>query len=58
MSMRRREGTLVCHKENGVSEVRISKGKVIEVSTEKLQPISANPLRTFTEMLRESVRSS
>ncbi len=56
MSMRRREGTLVRHKENGVSEVRISKGKVIEVATAKLQPESANPLRTFTEMLRESVQ--
>jgi hypothetical protein len=51
MSARRREGTLVQHKENGISEVRISKGKVIEVETAVLRPISADPLRNLVAML-------
>ena len=56
MSLTRREAVLVQHKENGVSEVRSRNGKRSEVATDRLHPISADPLRNFTEALLESAQ--
>ena len=50
-SMRRREGHLVGHLDGGMSQVRISKGKVIEVATDNLLPGDAKPLMKFVEAL-------
>ena len=56
MSLRRMEGTLVWHLENGISEVRSRNGRLSLVATDRLQPISADPLRNFTEALLESAQ--
>ena len=56
MSLRRMEGPLVWHLENGISEVRSRNGRLSLVATDRLQPISADPLRNFTEALLESAQ--
>lgn len=51
LSLRRREGYLVEHCADGYSNVRISKGKVIQVRTSELQPGDAKPLKEFVEAM-------
>ena len=51
MSLRRCEGVLVRHKERGLSDVKLRNGHVIEVQTDRLLHIDANPLHTFTTQL-------
>ncbi len=50
-SARRREGHLVSHLAGGLSRVRISKGKVIEVVTTDLAAGDADPLRNLVRMM-------